>query len=259
MNQSSNLESILTALSNLEKERAVRVLFACESGSRAWGFASPDSDFDVRFIYVHEPNWYLSIDERRDVIEQDLPGDLDLSGWELRKALRLLRKSNASLLEWLRSPLVYRQDDAFASDMETLTSAFYSPRHCFAHYLQMAFGIWRNHLRDQTHVSLKKYLYVLRPLLACRWIERGLGRVPVVFQELVETVLEELPVRMALDELLALKAVSQEVALFPQITVLASFVAEELARLEALAELPDSGGEIEMLNVCFRRHAKLEL
>lgn len=253
----SNSEAILKALAGIEQECSVRVLFACESGSRAWGFASPDSDFDVRFIYVHEPEWYLSIEERRDVITRDLPGDLDLSGWELRKALRLLRKSNASLLEWLKSPIIYRNDKLFAGEIEELTAAFFSPKRCFSHYFQMAFGIWREYLRDQTHVSLKKYLYVLRPLLACRWIERSLGQVPVEFLLLVNGVLEEQLVRAALDELVSLKAVSHEVAVYPQVEVLANFIASEMTRLEGLAELSDSQGETAQLNACFRRHARL--
>jgi len=81
------------ALAQVEAERNVRVLFACESGSRAWGFASRDSDYDVRFLYVHRRDWYLSVEDRRDVIEQPIADDLDVSGWELRKALRLLRKA----------------------------------------------------------------------------------------------------------------------------------------------------------------------
>ena len=97
-------QRVRQALAQVEAERNVRVLFACESGSRAWGFASRDSDYDVRFLYVHRRDWYLSVEDRRDVIEQPIADDLDVSGWELRKALRLLRKSNPPLLEWLKSP-----------------------------------------------------------------------------------------------------------------------------------------------------------
>ena len=137
-----------------------------QSGSRAWGFASRDSDYDVRFLYVHRQDWYLSVEDRRDVIELPISEDLDVSGWELRKALRLLRKSNPPLLEWLKSPIVYRYDPAFAAEFGALAAEFYSPRRCFAHYLHMAFGNWRDYLRGRESVSLKKYLYVFRPLLA---------------------------------------------------------------------------------------------
>ncbi len=113
------------ALAQVEAERNVRVLFACESGSRAWGFASRDSDYDVRFLYVHRRDWYLSVEDRRDVIEQPIADDLDVSGWELRKALRLLRKSNPPLLEWLKSPVVYRHDPVFAAEFGALATEFY--------------------------------------------------------------------------------------------------------------------------------------
>jgi predicted nucleotidyltransferase len=163
-------QRVRDALARVETEQNVRVLYACESGSRAWGFASRDSDYDVRFLYVHPRDWYLSVDDRRDVVERPLTDELDVSGWELRKALRLLRKSNPPLLEWLQSPVVYRHDPAFTLRFSTLASSFYSPRRCFVHYLHMAFGNWRSYLAGREEVSLKKYLYVFRPVLACRWI-----------------------------------------------------------------------------------------
>jgi len=243
------------ALARLEAARNVHVLYACESGSRAWGFASRDSDYDVRFLYVHQRDWYLSVEDRRDVIEQPLCDELDVSGWELRKALRLLRKSNPPLLEWLKSPVVYRHDPVFAAEFGALAVEFYSPRRCFAHYLHMAFGNWRHYLLGREEVSLKKYLYVFRPLLACRWIERQLGQVPMLFAELVQGVLEEAEVRAALDELVARKRSADELAAAPPVEALSRFIAEELPRLEALAEPEESAGELEDLNRFFRRHA----
>jgi predicted nucleotidyltransferase len=127
-------QRVRNARAQVEAERNVRVLFACESGSRAWGFASRDSDYDVRFLYVQRRDWYLSVDDRRDVIELPIADNLDVSGWELRKALRLLRKSNPPLLEWLKSPIVYHEDPAFVAEFGALAAKFYSPRRCFAHY-----------------------------------------------------------------------------------------------------------------------------
>lgn len=243
------------ALARVEAERNVRVLYACESGSRAWGFASRDSDYDVRFLYVHPRDWYLSVEERRDVIELPIAEDLDVSGWELRKALRLLRKSNPPLLEWLQSPVVYGCDPAFFAAFRELAAGFYSPRRCFAHYLHMAFGNWRHYLLGREQVSLKKYLYVFRPLLACRWIERQLGPVPMLFAELVDGVLEESEVRAALDELVARKRSAEELAVEPPVEALSRFIATELPRLEALNEPEESAGDPEALNRFFRRHA----
>ena len=243
------------ALAQVEAERNVRVLFACESGSRAWGFASRDSDYDVRFLYVHRRDWYLSVEDRRDVIEQPIADDLDVSGWELRKALRLLRKSNPPLLEWLKSPVVYRHDPVFAAEFGALATEFYSPRRCFAHYVHMASGNWRDYLRGREEVSLKKYLYVFRPLLACRWIERQLGQVPMLFAQLVESVLDEADVRAALVELVARKQAGEELAVAPPVEALTRFIEAELPRLEALNEPEDAAGEVEDLNGFFRRYA----
>ena len=113
-------QRVENALTQVELDRKVRVLFAVESGSCAWGFASRDSDYDVRFLYVHQRDWYLSVENRRDVIELPLSDELDVSGWELRKALRLLRKSNPPLLEWLKSPIVYRSNAEFVNASNAL-------------------------------------------------------------------------------------------------------------------------------------------
>ncbi len=257
MHENEVFQRVRDALAQVEAERNVRVLYACESGSRAWGFASRDSDYDVRFLYVHQRDWYLSVEDRRDVIEQPIANDLDVSGWDLRKALRLLRKSNPPLLEWLKSPVVYRCDPVFTFEFNALAANFYSPRRCFAHYLHMAFRNWRDYLRNREEVSLKKYLYVFRPLLACRWIERQSSPVPMLFAELVEGVLDEAEVRAALEELVERKRLAEELTVAPAIAVLSRFLDEELPRLETLAEAEDAAGEVEELNGFFRRYALL--
>ncbi|MCF7787855.1 MAG: nucleotidyltransferase domain-containing protein [Prosthecobacter sp.] len=243
------------ALNRLEAEQDVRVLYACESGSRAWGFASHDSDYDVRFLYVHRREWYLSIESRRDVIEEPLSDGLDVSGWELRKALRLLRKSNPPLLEWMKSPVVYHHDPIFTQEFEELAGMFYSPRRCFAHYLHMASGNWKSYLEGRDQVSLKKYLYVLRPLLACRWIERSLGQVPMIFQDLVDAVLDEREVRDALAVLVARKKAGDELGKSAPDEVLSRFIVTELQRLKALNDPEDVMGDMDELDIFFRRYA----
>jgi len=255
MQRNEVFQRVRDALARVEREQNVSVLFACESGSRAWGFASRDSDYEERFLYVHRRDWYLSVDDRRDVIERPLVDDLDLSGWELRKALRLLRRSNPPLLEWLKSPLVYQHDPVFAVEFGALAAEFYSPRRCFAHYLHMASGNWRDYLRGRDEVSLKKYLYVFRPLLACRWIERQLGQVPMLFAQLVEGALEECETRAALAELVARKQAGDELAVAPPIEALSRFIELELARLETLKVPNDVVVEGEGLNSLFRRYA----
>jgi predicted nucleotidyltransferase len=179
-------DAIRQAIADIEAEHEVRVLFAAESGSRAWGFASPDSDFDVRFIYVHRRDWYLGIDEPRDVIEAMLPGDLDLSGWDLRKSLRLFLRCNVALNEWLGSPIVYAERGDLAGQLRALMPQAFRAPAGYNHYLRMARGVYETHVASDP-VRLKKLFYVLRPLLACRWIAHAGSQPPTEFERLVST------------------------------------------------------------------------
>jgi predicted nucleotidyltransferase len=243
--------SVGEELQRIEQAYNVRVLYACESGSRAWGFASQDSDYDVRFIYVHNRDWYLSIEDRRDVIEEPISESLDISGWELRKTLRLLRKSNPPLLEWLKSPVVYAWDEQFVSDFKQLADEYYSPARCFQHYLHMAFGNARDYLKHD-HVWFKKYLYVLRPLLACRWIERNMGQVPMLFDELVEGIVEDADVLLAIQNLLDRKKAGEELDRGPKDPVLSAYIDAELASLENIQSEDESRPDAEALNHFFQ-------
>ena len=245
-------DEVARRLDTIEREEDVCVLYACESGSRAWGFASPDSDYDVRFVYAHRPDWYLSIADRRDVIERPIIDELDLSGWELRKALRLFRKSNPPLLEWLGSPIVYRERTALASRLRALAARHHSPRSCAYHYLNMA---RRNHAAylQGDRIRLKKYLYVLRPLLAVRWIESGRGIVPMEFERLVEAMIADTGLRRAIDALLARKRTGSELGRGPRIAVISEFIETEIAahgsNLGAGVEPPPA---LEALDLLFR-------
>jgi len=243
--------SVQQELRRIEQAYDVRVLYACESGSRAWGFASQDSDYDVRFLYVHSREWYLSIEDRRDVIEEPISDSLDISGWELRKTLRLLRKSNPPLLEWLKSPVVYAVDEPFLADFKQLAEEYYSPSRCFQHYLHMAFGNARDYLKHD-QVWFKKYLYVLRPLLACRWIERNMGQVPMLFDELVAGIVEDSEVRAAIGSLLARKKAGEELDRGPKDPVLSAYIDAELASLENIPAEDEPAPDADALNHFFQ-------
>ncbi|MGC5704062.1 nucleotidyltransferase domain-containing protein [Pseudomonas sp. NFXW11] len=219
---------VLDELARIERERNVQVLYACESGSRAWGFASTDSDYDVRFVYVEKPEWFIQVDAGRDVIERPLDDELDISGWELRKTLGLLRKSNPTLLEWLDSPLVYRSEPGATARLRELAQAFYSPPAARNHYLSMAKKTFVAHLQDET-LRFKKYFYALRPLLAVRWIDQGRGRPPMTFAELLTTV-EHQPLLDEVEALLARKRNAAEAACGPRLPALHAFIASELER-----------------------------
>lgn len=228
---------IISALTAIEAEHGVRILYACESGSRGWGFASPDSDYDVRFFYVHPLPWYLRVRPQRAVIELPITGDLDINGWELRKALSLLGNGNATLIEWLDSPIVYRADPVFLEALRTLAAHVYQPQRAFHHYLHMARGNYRDFLtREQ--VRLKKYLYVLRPLLATLWIEQDCGPVPMRFETLVETLIDEPELRAAIEQLLVIKRSAGEAEVSAPLPILNAFIDQELTRLEAVMPPP---------------------
>lgn len=219
---------VLEELQRIERERNVKVLYACESGSRAWGFASTDSDYDVRFVYVEKPDWFVQVDTPRDVIERPLDDELDVSGWELCKTLGLLRKSNPTLLEWLDSPLVYCQEREAVQGLQALAEAFYSPPAARSHYLAMARNNFRGYLQGES-VRFKKYFYVLRPLLAVRWIDQGRGRPPMTFARLLETV-DDHALLAEVEELLALKRNADEATYGPRRPVLHAFISAELER-----------------------------
>lgn len=177
-------ERVTSELRRIEDEHKVRVLLAVESGSRAWGFASPDSDYDVRFIYVHERDWYLSVFCARDVIEEMLPGDLDVCGWELRKTLRLFFKCNLALNEWLDSPIAYSEAAGFRSQLSQMIPLYFNPIAAVHHYRSMADTAFNDNYTG-SHIRIKKLFYALRPLLACRWIEHTRSQPPTEFSKLL--------------------------------------------------------------------------
>ncbi|GBC61813.1 nucleotidyltransferase domain-containing protein [Desulfonema ishimotonii] len=222
---------ITTQLREIEQQENVRILYACESGSRAWGFASEDSDYDVRFIYLHPIEWYLSIEKRRDVIERPIDDELDICGWDLKKALWLFRKSNPPLLEWFNSPIVYLRQSSVTEQIKSLMPEYYSPVSCLYHYLHMAQGNYREYLKAGT-VRVKKYFYMLRPILACRWIENGYGAVPMEFETLLDRFLPDGEIRKHIDDLLERKKSGREVDDGPRIPALNLFIEKELRKLE---------------------------
>ncbi|MEP9411091.1 MAG: nucleotidyltransferase domain-containing protein [Candidatus Brocadia sp.] len=247
-------EEIITRLNNVENEECVKILYACESGSRAWGFPSTNSDFDVRFLYLHPKNWYLSIDleQKRDVIERPINDQIDLSGWDLRKALRLFRKSNPPLLEWLGSPIVYREKYSTATQMRQLAEAYCSPKACIYHYLHMARGNYREYLRGE-QVWIKKYFYVLRPILAINWLERGWGVVPTDFRIMVNQLFNSGELKQEIEKLIKSKEQSEELDYGPRIPVISNFIDSEIERFEVKQFTDDTDQcSTDQLNSLFR-------
>ncbi len=220
-------DSIINELESVEEILDAKILYAVESGSRAWGFESTDSDWDIRFIYIHKENWYLSIDEKNDNYEKILSNEIDLTGWELKKALRLFRKSNPPLMEWLRSPIIYLEKYSTISKLRKLSEEYFNPKACMYHYLHMAEGNYRTYLKTD-QVRIKKYFYLLRPLLACSWIEEKNTMAPMEFYQLVKSQVKDDSVKLEIDSLLKRKKEGEELNVGPKIAILNQFIEEKI-------------------------------
>lgn len=178
-------EQIQSEINRLAVEQQIRVLYACESGSRAWGFASPDSDYDVRLIYLNTTEWYLSVLPKDENIDIFADNDLDINGWDIRKVLRLMLKSNATPYEWLQSPISYVLDEDFRAALWSLGQHYFQPRSTMHHYLGLAQNAFRKGLVTEFDINIKKYFYVFRPLFAAMWVAEKGGVPPMTFSDLM--------------------------------------------------------------------------
>lgn len=217
-------------MEEIEAQEGVKVLFAVESGSRAWGFASPDSDYDVRFVYVRPREDYLKLEQKKDFINWKLDEVLDINGWDLRKALRQVHKSNAAFYEWLHSPIVYQEVSGW-EHVRQVAGAYFSCKAFLCHYYGAAKNAYLGGLAGE-RVRYKKYLYVLRPLLACQWIAEKACPPPVRFEELADAVLER-EMRPAVDGLLQAKAQMAEAEEGQRIGRLDEYLVEKLEEFKS--------------------------
>ena len=201
--------AIPACLKQIERKYDVYVLMAVESGSRAWGFASEDSDWDVRFIYVHRAEWYFSVDDQRDVIEEMFENDIDAVGWDIKKALRLLKRSNPSLMEWINSPIVYIGEEHFMYDLKLLAKHCYNPHKVMYHYERIYIKQDRRYLQKVGY-PMKRFMYYLRGILACQWIEKYKTLPPVAFKELYEDIVEDQKIKDGISEMIKQKSSGKE-------------------------------------------------
>ncbi len=226
-------QEILVKLAEIEEKENVKVLYAVESGSRAWGVESPDSDYDVRFIYVRPKEDYLSLQEKRDVIEWQLDEVLDINGWDLKKTLVQFHKGNATLFEWANSPVVYKSTDVWEQVYEAGKQCF-SQKVALYHYYGTANSTFQQYLQEEK-VKYKKYIYALRPLLACRYIENNHTIPPVKLEDLIK---QPLPKDLCeeIRSMLEIKAKSDEKDLNPRIPIIQKYIEGEIARYEKLSK-----------------------
>lgn len=249
-------ETILKSLAKIEEDFDVKILYAVESGSRAWKFPSKDSDYDVRFIYVHKKEEYLTIDQmgigkKKDVIELPINDLLDITGWELTKALKLFRKSNPPLMEWLRSGIVYYQAFSAIDQMKELSKVVFAPNSCLHHYLNMASNNFRKCLQDG-QVKVKNYINVLRPVLAAQWIEKYNEFPPLEFPKLLEDLLPDGELKREIHTLLKRKISGEELDYESKVEVINQFLNEEIMRLKEYTstlnvDLPDFTPQLDQL------------
>ncbi|WP_460448890.1 nucleotidyltransferase domain-containing protein [Alsobacter sp. SYSU BS001988] len=198
-------------------EEDISIPWAIESGSRAWGFPSPDSDYDCRFIYVRQPERYLSLYPPRDVLELRQDAVLDVGGWDLQKTLRLLLKGNAVAVEWLGSPLLYRGDAAFRDALLAFAASVLDRAAVSRHYYYLGLSMRRRVGDDWSNVNLKKLFYFLRPALALRWLRMrpGAAVAPMAFAALCDETDLPADARREIDLLVALKRETRELGRGP--------------------------------------------
>lgn len=224
-------------LDELEQLEQVKILHAVESGSRAWGFASPDSDYDVRIVYVRKKEYYLRLEEKPDFINWELNDVYDINGWDLDKALRLFQKSNATLFEWANSPVVYRTTREW-EEIYGKMKGFFAKKAAMYHYYGTAKSNYLQYLGGE-RVNYKKYFYVIRPLLACRWIDEHAAPPPVFF----DTLKQQMPdheIKARIDELQEQKIKMKEGEMGSRQAEIHRFIEAELAFYEArIKALPD--------------------
>lgn len=244
------VEIIRNKLAEIEKSENIKILHCIESGSRAWGFASPDSDYDVRFIYARPAEYYLRLDKTRDVIEWQLDETLDINGWDIQKTLRLLHLSNPTLFEWNSSPIVYRTTDKWKKVSDVIDNYFKSKSGLY-HYLSMAKRNYHEFLKGD-EVKLKKYFYVLRPVLACRWILNCGTPPPMLFSVLKEKYLDG-ELGAAVDRLLSIKMNAPEIKTGEKVGIINDYLEDSILELEkTVASLPaDKSNGYDRLNALF--------
>lgn len=251
-------DEIQRELDGISEAHGVAVLFAAESGSRAWGFASPDSDWDVRFIYARPLREYLTVSTPRDVIERTV-GELDVSGWDIIKAMHLLRKSNSALIQWLGSPMIYMDRRGFADELRRLSRLHVSLKAAGHHYLSMAKTNYRSYIEGRDTVRLKKYLYAIRPVLCAKWAIENRTFPPTDFDEMLRNMEVPPTLHGPLDELLIAKRAAGEAEVGKRIRLMDAYIGNALSDWRGVVDqLPSPKFPAEPLNALLWQMLGLE-
>ena len=244
-------QRIIQELNTIEKKHGVRIILASESGSRAWGFPSTDSDYDVRFIYVNKPDWYLTIGKKRDVIELPVDAMLDINGWDLKKALQLMRKSNSPLLEWLSSPMKYLVLPQAYEKLSALSKLAFLPETSCHHYLSMAKKSVAK-LNGERKAKLKTYMYAIRPMLCCQWIIRHLSQPPMHISDLLTALDVDKPFKERVNELIEIKKRHSETYRLERSEFLDRYINNKIATLQEQIPKNPPGPGLDLFDDVFR-------
>jgi predicted nucleotidyltransferase len=249
----ATVEAIDARLDAIVRDDHVAMPLAIESGSRAWGFASPDSDYDCRFLFVRRRRDYLTLWPRRDVIETPLDGLLDVNGWDLGKALRLIVKGNAVAVEWLRSPIAYRGDDEFRAELDRFAEEHAPLPLVRNHYYHLGRRQW-NATAGQDGMAVKKLFYNLRPAAALRWMRTHPDAMPPMrFQTLMAESAPPAHVADLVADLIARKAETRELGRAPVPEAIAAFIEAEYALAADTAErTPPAPAALDAADALFR-------
>lgn len=239
-------------LVEIEKNKDIEILLACETGSRAWGFPSPDSDFDIRIIYKHKKDWYLSLNEQKDSLDLMFENNkIDITGWDLRKSLKLLHKSNASMLERIQSPIIYKKNDGFLEEIKIVAQNQYSKIATMHHYLGMA-KKFIEEMKESEEYKLKKFFYTLRSATACKWILEKDEMPPIEFIKMLNNLDIDSKLTKRINELIELKATKSETYYHKGESELLRFIEKCINAAEKnRLNLPSAKGTIDELNKFF--------
>ena len=229
------IDTILEKLNKIEEEHDVKIIYGCESGSRGWGFPSIDSDYDVRFVYLRTKNSYLTIDEKPDFIEYPVDDILDINGWDIKKVLLHIKKSNGSILEWFSSPIVYMEKGNFKSIVNEAIPEYFMKAHTMYHYFHLGFKKFNESLSEDK-IKIKTLFYILRPIFCLIWIEKNNSMPPMEFIKLVNDSNISSEIKSILDELILAKARVNESFKIDKNRVLWNFINEKINYYETYLE-----------------------
>lgn len=244
-------------LVEIERDYNIKILHACETGSRGWGFPSPDSDYDVRLIYVHPEDWYVSLSEQKDSLELMLDDrNLDIAGWDLRKTLRLMTRSNAALFERMQSPIVYQTETGFMTELNMVTQSFFSPKATLHHYLSMAKKSVEG-FTEKESVRFKKLFYALRAATACKWIFDKGTIPPIVFMDMVDNLELDAVLINEIKEMMLVKGRENEDYLHQPSPIVLAYISEQILKADREATgLSVGKGDVNELNNLLRKTIK---